>query len=153
LASKPEKYTDPFNTVPPNNDITEGYGRGLLSWYNIDPRFWGVGGKAPAGITPQSVSNHASRRVQFLKFITTEILWRVNKRLPIPLIFRIILRKRTLQRKSGYGNNSTEMGGIMRPISVSNFVNSNIEYVEFWMMDPYADGKPWVTESKTYYCI
>ena len=31
--------------------------------------------------------------------------------------------------------------GLMRPISVSNFVNSNIEYVEFWMMDPYADGK------------
>jgi cell surface protein SprA len=30
----------------------------------------------------------------------------------------------------------------MRPISVSNFTNSNIEYVEFWMMDPYADGKP-----------
>ncbi len=30
----------------------------------------------------------------------------------------------------------------MRPISVPNFVSSNIEYVEFWMMDPYADGKP-----------
>ena len=28
----------------------------------------------------------------------------------------------------------------MRSISVANFVNSNIEYVEFWMMDPYADG-------------
>lgn len=31
-------------------------------------------------------------------------------------------------------------GGIMRPISVTNFVSSNIEYIEFWMMDPYADG-------------
>ena len=29
----------------------------------------------------------------------------------------------------------------MRPITVSNFRSSNIEYVEFWMMDPYADGK------------
>ena len=28
----------------------------------------------------------------------------------------------------------------MRPISVSNFVSSNIEYVEFWLMDPYADN-------------
>jgi cell surface protein SprA len=36
----------------------------------------------------------------------------------------------------------------MRPISVSNFVNSNIEYVEFWMMDPYADGKPLSTNPK-----
>jgi hypothetical protein len=43
---KPEKNTlPPFNSVPNNDDITSGYGRGLLSWYNIDPRFWGVGGK------------------------------------------------------------------------------------------------------------
>lgn len=35
---------------------------------------------------------------------------------------------------------ASRWAGIMRPISVSNFVNSNIEYVEFWMMDPYADG-------------
>lgn len=36
----------------------------------------------------------------------------------------------------------------MRPISVSNFVSSNIEYVEFWMMDPYADGNPIGTNPK-----
>ena len=30
----------PFNTVPANDDLTSGYGRGLLTWYNIDPRFW-----------------------------------------------------------------------------------------------------------------
>jgi cell surface protein SprA len=64
-----KNQSDPlFTGAGKNNDITGGYGRGLLSWYNIDPRFWGVGGKAPAGITPQSVSNHASRRVQFRKF-------------------------------------------------------------------------------------
>ena len=28
----------------------------------------------------------------------------------------------------------------MRPISVTNFIDSNVEYLEFWMMDPYADG-------------
>jgi hypothetical protein len=48
---KTGKNTEPFNSVPNNDDITSGYGRGLLSWYNIDPRFWGVGGKAPSGIT------------------------------------------------------------------------------------------------------
>src|SRR5690606_34901756 len=39
-------------------------------------------------------------------------------------------------------------GGLMRPISVSNFINSNIEYVEFWMMDPYADGNNLGTNPK-----
>ncbi len=33
-----------------------------------------------------------------------------------------------------------------RPISVSNFKDSNVEYIEFWMMDPYADGKRWRKE-------
>src|SRR5690625_7356530 len=31
-------------------------------------------------------------------------------------------------------------GGTMRPISVTNFIDSNVEYLEFWMMDLYADG-------------
>ena len=35
-----------------------------MTWYNIDPRFYGIGGKAPNGINAQAVSNHASRRVQ-----------------------------------------------------------------------------------------
>ncbi len=38
--------------------------------------------------------------------------------------------------------------GMMRPISVSNFTNANIEYVEFWLMDPYADGKMLGTNPK-----
>ena len=63
LASKPEIGFGSSN----NNDLTNGYGRGLLSWYNIDPRFYGVGGKAPNGINAEALSNHASRRVQMIE--------------------------------------------------------------------------------------
>lgn len=142
LASRPEKNPGaPFNGPPGNDVLTSGFGRGLLSWYNIDPRFYGISGKAPAGITAQSVSNHASRRVQ-----TSEIY---NNR-------DFVAGEQTFtntfdisyypQERGPYNvnpNNETAQNrwaGIMRPISVSNFVNSNIEYVEFWMMDPYADG-------------
>lgn len=143
LASKPEKnQSDPiFAGSGKNNDITEGYGRGLLSWYNIDPRFWGVGGRAPAGITPQSVSNHASRRVQFSEIFNNRDF--VAGEQTFTNTFDISYYP---TEKGPYNSNpATEStaqrwSGIMRPISVSNFVNSNIEYVEFWMMDPYADG-------------
>ncbi|RLJ23107.1 cell surface protein SprA [Chryseobacterium sp. 7] len=150
LASKPEKNTlPPFNTVPGNDDIISGYGRGLLTWYNIDPRFWGVGGKAPSGITPQSVSNHASRRVQYSEIYNNRDF--VAGEQTFTNTFDISYFPK---EKGPYNvNPSTEQpqsrwGGIMRSISVPNFVTSNIEYVEFWMMDPYADGKTLGTDPR-----
>jgi len=142
LASKPEKNSNPVFGNSNNNDISNGNGRGLISWYNIDPRFFGVGGQAPNGINAEALSNHASRRVQMSElynnrdFVAGEQLfantfdvtyypkergpYNVNKIAEVP---------------------NQRWAGLMRPITVSNFTNSNIEYVEFWMMDPYADGK------------
>ncbi|MDR2237361.1 MAG: cell surface protein SprA [Chryseobacterium sp.] len=143
LASKPEKnILPPFNGVGADDDITSGYGRGLLSWYNIDPRFWGIGGRAPAGITPQSVSNHASRRVQ-----TSEIYNNRDFVAGEQTYLQTLDISYYPQEKGPYNvnpnpeNASSRWAGMMRSISVPNFVTSNIEYVEFWMMDPYADGK------------
>ncbi|WP_114821944.1 cell surface protein SprA [Chryseobacterium sp. KLBC 52] len=150
LASKPEKNTlPPFNTVPANDDITSGYGRGLLTWYNIDPRFWNVGGKAPSGITPQSVSNHASRRVQYSEIYNNRDF--VAGEQTFTNTFDISYFPK---EKGPYNVNplaeqpQSRWAGIMRSISVPNFVTSNIEYVEFWMMDPYADGKTLGTDPK-----
>lgn len=143
LASKPEKnQNDPiYAGAGLNDDIRNGYGRGLISWYNIDPRFWGVGGKAPSGINAQTVSNHASRRVQMSELMnnrdfvageqtftnTFDITYYPTERGPYNL-------------NPAQESTAERWGGLMRSISVSNFTNSNIEYVEFWMMDPYADG-------------
>ncbi|WP_425550382.1 cell surface protein SprA [Chryseobacterium ginsengisoli] len=151
LASKPEKnQADPlFQGAGKNNDRTEGYGRGLLSWYNIDPRFYGVGGKAPAGITQQSVSNHASRRVLFSEIFNNRDF--VAGEQTYTNTFDISYYP---AEKGPYNSNpntestSQRWAGIMRPISVSNFTSSNIEYVEFWMMDPYADGNALGTAPK-----
>lgn len=150
LASKPEKNKlPPFNTVPGNDDLTSGYGRGLLTWYNIDPRFWGVGGKAPAGITPQSVSNHASRRVQYSEIYNNRDF--VAGEQTFTNTFDISYFPK---EKGPYNVNpvteqaQSRWAGIMRSISVPNFITSNIEYVEFWMMDPYADGKTLGTDPK-----
>lgn len=142
LASKPEKNPEPyFSNAISNNDTANGNGRGLLSWYYIDPRFYGVGGTTPNGINAQAVSNHASRRVQTQELYnsrdfvageqlytnTLDITYYPTERGP----YNVNPNSETTQQR---------WAGLMRPISVSNFINSNIEYVEFWMMDPYADG-------------
>ena len=53
------------------------------------------------------------------------------------LILHIILKKEYPYNFNQLNEaTSQRWAGFMRPISVSNFTNSNIEYVEFWMMDP-----------------
>lgn len=151
LASKPEKnQSQPiFSGAGANDNLTNGYGRGLLSWYNIDPRFWGVGGRAPAGITAQSVSNHASRRVQFSEIFNNRDF--VAGEQTFTNTFDISyypLEKGPYNVNPNPETALQRWAGIMRPIQVSNFINSNIEYVEFWMMDPYADGNELGTDPK-----
>ena len=144
LASKPEKNPEPFfANAGLNDDLAQGNGRGLLTWYNIDPRFYGIGGKAPSGINAAAVSNHASRRVQ------TKELFNSRDFVAGEQLYTNTFDLSYFPKERGPYNvnpntESTQQrwAGLMRPISVSNFVNSNIEYVEFWMMDPYADGNP-----------
>ena len=32
-------------------------------------------------------------------------------------------------------------GGIMRGVSATNFEENNIEYIQFWVLDPYTSGE------------
>ena len=141
LASKPEHNPESvFSTANANDDLSHGNGRGLLSWYNIDPRFYGVGGKAPNGINAQTLSNHASRRVQTSElfnnrdFVAGEQLFTNTFDITYYPLERGPYNVNTFPETA-----KDRWAGLMRPISVTNFSNSNIEYVEFWMMDPYAD--------------
>ncbi len=143
LASKPEKnFNDPlYNNAGLNDNLQSGYGRGLLSWYNIDPRFWGVGGKAPNGINAQTVSNHVSRRVQMAEILNNRDFVAGEQTYTNTFDITFYPTERGPYNANPNAESALQRwGGLMRPISVSNFTNSNIEYVEFWMMDPYADG-------------
>lgn len=151
LASRPEKNTkDPiFSHSGLYNDVRNGYGRGLLSWYYIDPRFYGVGGRAPAGITAESVSNHASRRVKMNELYSSRDFVAGDQTYANTLDITYYPTERgPYNLNPSTESTSQRWAGLMRPISVSNFTNANIEYVEFWLMDPYADGKKLGTNPK-----
>ena len=142
LASKPEKNPESiFSTANLNDNISYGNGRGLLTWYNIDPRFYGIGGRAPNGINAEALSNHASRRVQTKELFNSRDFVAGEQLYTNTFDLTYFPQERgPYNVNPGIESTQQRWGGLMRPISVSNFINSNIEYVEFWMMDPYADG-------------
>ena len=140
LASKPQNNTELIYQQNSNDNITSGNGRGLLSWYNIDPRFYNVGGKSPNGINAQSVSNHASRRVRTNELLNNKDFVAGEQTYLNTFDITYYPTERGPYNFNTNEQTSDRWSGLMRPISVSNFVSSNIEYVEFWLMDPYADN-------------
>lgn len=143
IASEPQqnKNNPIFSNAGLNNDIKSGYGRGLISWYYIDPRFYGVGGKAPNRINADAVSNNMTRRVKMKEIFSNRDFVAGEQTFLNTLNITYYPKDRGPYNLSPNDElPENRWGGLMRPVSVSNFTDSNIEYVEFWMMDPYADG-------------
>ena len=123
-----------------NDNLDYGNGRKLMSWYSIDPRFYGIGGSAPAGITDAELSQHRVRRVELRElFDQRDVMAGTAAYInTFDMTFYPTLRGQYNVNPNVIDTES--WGAAMRPISVTNFIDSNVEYIEFWMMDPYADG-------------
>ncbi|MFV0219001.1 cell surface protein SprA [Empedobacter falsenii] len=122
-----------------NDDLSFNNGRRMLSWYSIDPRFYGMGGSSP--LTDQQMSTHMARRIKLKElFDQRDVMAGTNSYIST-LDMTFYPQERGPYNVNPNAVDTKNWGAIMRPISVSNFKDSNVEYIEFWMMDPYADGK------------
>ncbi|MDH1882946.1 MULTISPECIES: cell surface protein SprA [Empedobacter] len=122
-----------------NDDLSFNNGRRMLSWYTIDPRFYGMGGSSP--LTDQQMSTHMARRIKLKElFDQRDVMAGTNSYIST-LDMTFYPQERGPYNVNPNAVDTKNWGAIMRPISVSNFKDSNVEYIEFWMMDPYADGK------------
>ncbi|WP_413532825.1 cell surface protein SprA [Empedobacter brevis] len=122
-----------------NNDLSFNNGRRMLSWYSIDPRFYGLGGSSP--LTDQQMSTHMARRIKLKElFDQRDVMAGTNSYIST-LDMTFYPQERGPYNVNPNATDTKNWGAMMRPISVSNFKDSNVEYIEFWMMDPYADGK------------
>ncbi len=141
LSSIPKKEAA-FGSYPsfdPNpNTLSSGFKRSKLSWYSIDPTFYA---QRPSGISDNDMSLNKTRRI-----FNSEIY--PNRDIEVgqtTVINTLDLTYYPSER--GPYNNSTNValapadnfGGIMRSLSSTNFEQGNVEYIQFWMMDPYAD--------------
>lgn len=134
-----------------SNDIRYGYNRALLAWYYIDPLFT----RRSSSLTPGHIKGDLkqlsdpdvrevykselfpNKSVNMQEANTLNVLnlaFYPNERGPYNL-------DPSLDTDGHLLNPSTRWGGMMRKIETSDFETSNIEYIEFWMLDPFIKAR------------
>lgn len=128
------------------NNIDYGKNRALLAWYTIDGLFTRKNSSLrPKYITTKELSNHYVRAIETKELFpqrqqsmsesnTLTVLnmaYYPQERGPYNLDADNINPDGTLQ------NPEKRFGGMMRKIDQSDFEAANVEYIEFWMLDPF----------------
>ena len=130
--------------------LSSGFHRSRLAWYTIDPLFTRQG----SSLTPSHIksdlkqlSNHYVREVYTKELFplrdqstyqgATNTLGILNLAYypsePGPYNFNVT----DLQPDGTLLNPQNNWGGMMRKLDTNDFEQANIEYIEFWMLDPF----------------
>lgn len=149
LASTPQGQPDMFPEGMQKN-LATGYKRSKVSWYLIDPLFYQGNNLTPQHIKddPSQLSDSRMRMVN-QKDIFPNLQQQYGS---IPNIQ--IMELAYYPRERGMYNYDTPLtinpdgtwtdpeerwGGIMRSLSTNDFELANIEYIQFWMLDPFNE--------------
>ncbi len=146
LASAPVTLF-PGETAP-LDDLSYGYRRGKLAWYTIDPTFYT--NQRPTGVSEDDISSNTTRRVYYNELYPVTDVVPGQSTVVTTLDLTYAPQERgpynfnpIAAATNGFSEADAEenWGGIMRSINSTNFEQTNVEYIQFWMMDPYA-GNP-----------
>ena len=152
LASTPQKQTDLFPEAADmfSSTTVSGRNRAKLAWYSVDPIFYS--NARPDNITTQDLSNHYIRRVLVQEVYPTRQLSSGEAQTLTVLNLAYYPSERGpynfdaspvagisagVAPDGSLKSPESRWGGIMRKISNTDFEASNVEYIEFWMMDPF----------------
>ena len=156
LSSIPQGQENIFPNAGENDNLISGFDRAKLAWYTIDPLFYRNTSITPPGVNktislpngntiPQQ-SYHYSREVsekevfpnkdpdlgsQITNLALLDVAYYPNKRGPYN--YNVI----DLNADGTFNNPSDKWAGLMRKVETNDFEAANIEFIEFWMMDPF----------------
>jgi cell surface protein SprA len=131
-----------------SNDLAYGYNRAKLSFFNIDPLFYNRSGN----LTPANIRNNKTELSDpyVREVIETEVFpYKQNPTgttlslATFNLAYYPMLRGPYNFTSSGLNSNGTfnnptsKWGGIFRKIDNNDFEALNIEFIEFWVLDPF----------------
>jgi cell surface protein SprA len=150
LASVPQNQPSlfPENGINNTDNLMSGFNRAKLAWYNIDRTLIiTTSSTMPDHIKKdlEMRSNHYMRSVGINEIFPGKqlALNTVNYQNVLDLAFFPKERgpynydTEGLDRDGKLKNPEERWGGIMREIESSNFESSNVEYIEFWVLDPF----------------
>jgi cell surface protein SprA len=144
-ASTPKYFP---NLNGERDDLSYNYKRGKLAWYSVDQIFYGAG-DTPTSIDADALSRAETRQINYRELFPNVQLDITQNALVRTLDLAYFPQERgsynydptaTIQNeKVTLPNPETRWGGIMRPLTTNNFDQANVEYMQFWIMDPYEN--------------
>ncbi len=150
LSSVPTKDNDgEFKKSYSKTDLSSGYHRARLAWYTIDPLFT----RRSSSLTPSYIkgdldllSNHYVREVYINELYPNRDVSSYSGTSSTLSIMNLAYYPdergpynftTDLTAQGKLANPKNSWGGIMKKLDTNDFEQANIEYVEFWMMDPF----------------
>ena len=148
LSSVPSlNFKDDYND---KTGLSSGFHRSRMAWYTIDPLFTRRGSSLTPGHIKsdlKQLSNHYVREVYVKELFplrdqstyqgATNTLSVLNLAYypsePGPYNFNVA----DLQPDGTLLNPQRNWGGMMRKLDTNDFEQANVEYIEFWMLDPF----------------
>lgn len=156
LASVPQGQDHLFPEAKLSKDLRSGMNRALTAWYVIDPLFLRNGSTTPGHIraNPDLQSSHFVREIY-----ETEIFPFKESPSGIPTNISVLNVAFYPEERGPYnfdvlpgaysaGLNAdgllnsprTRWGGMMRELLTNDFESANIQYIKFWVMDPFVEN-------------
>ncbi|MBE6346404.1 MAG: cell surface protein SprA [Lentimicrobiaceae bacterium] len=161
LASTPQHQHNLFPEAFSTIGLDYGKNRSKLAWYTIDHSVFydRYGSLLPPNISNDELSDHRVRQI-----LETEIF--PNRDIQAGASTNVsVLNLAYYPDERGpynydtdnvnsdgtFSNPEDRWGGIMRAIESSDFNATNVEYIEFWMMDPFYEGQDQSNTGKLYF--
>lgn len=144
LSSTPRRFPNSGT----HNNLSYGYGRSKLAWYYIDPLFTRDESRTPSIISEEEQNDPFVREV-----LETEIFKNRESGTGFQNTLMVMNLAYFPEERGPYNfdpsirddgrlpNPANRWGGIMRELQTTDFETSNIEYIEFWLMDPFVKDK------------
>jgi len=164
LASTPKLQNDLFPEGQFEDSLVYNYNRAKTSWYTIDPLFFREG--APQGIDVEVRSDHRMREV-----LESEVF--PNRQLPagtppntptLDISFYPSDRgpynydptggsgaSAGLNPDGTLADPASRWGGIQRALTTTDFETTNVEFIQFWLMDPFNQDSENINGGDLYF--
>ena len=152
LATVPQGQADLFPEAS-IKDLTAGAKRAKIAWYVIDPLFY-----QSSNITPQHIKDDPAQLADSrMRAVNQKDIW-PNWDPQYGSITNVSVMElgyypkergmynyditNSVNPDGTFTNPENRWGGIMRSLSTTNFEEANVEYIQFWMLDPFnADAE------------
>ena len=159
LASTPQGQTATgmFPEGALSDSLDYGYNRAKLNWYQIDPLLLRQqSGITPSNISTTDMSNNFAREIPETEVFpnkpptggtpvilsTLDLAYYPSERGPYNYETGPSTYSAGLAPTGDLNNPASRWGGIMRAISTNDFEAANIEFIQFWVMDPFNSDLP-----------